>query len=332
MHEEVLSELKYDHGVPPEARGSERRTWAVVALTAVMMVAEIGVGLWSGSKALEGDGWHMGTHAGAIGLAGLAYWFARTQSDERRFSFGTGKVYALAAWTNAILLLLAAVWLIGASILRLVSPVDIRFEEALPVAVLGLLVNLVSAWLLHPGDGQGGSDDVSTETGHRHGPLDHGHDHGHHHHAHDHGDLNRRSAYLHVLMDLLTSVTAIVALAAGWWLDLGVLDPVMGIVGGAVILRWGVKLLRDAAGELLDAVPEDRALERVRARLEAIDDVVVADLHLWTLGFGRRACVVSLVTENPRSPGHYRAAVLEVEAIDHLTVEVNRCPHPCEAA
>ncbi len=339
MHDEVLRGLRFEHGAPPANTSNERRTWLVVGITAVMMVAEIGVGLASGSKALEADGWHMGSHAGAIGLAGLAYWFARTRASAVRFSFGTGKVYALAGWTNAILLMLAAAWMMVESILRLVSPVEIHFEQALPVAVVGLIVNVVCAFLLHPTESAetekpGAAPHGHSHHGHghsHHGHSHHGHGHSHHGHSHEnheHGkDLNLQSAYLHVMLDLMTSVAAILALIAGRWWNLAILDPIMGLVGALLIVRWGVGLLLESASQLLDLAPADESMQKIRGRLEAIDDVKIADLHVWDLGFGRKACMASLVTHSPRDPETYRKAVLEVVNIDHLTVEV----HPCRA-
>jgi cation diffusion facilitator family transporter len=322
MHEEVLRGLKFEHGTPPESARSERRTWIVVVVTMAMMVGELATGLWSGSTALQADGWHMATHAGAIALAGFAYWFARTRARAARFTFGTGKVYALAGWTNGLVLVAAGGWMVVESAVRLVRPIPIRFEEALPVAVLGLLVNLVCAWLLRP----------AGEAGDAH---EHGHSHAHHAHEdhaaalRPHRDLNLSSAYLHVLVDLLTSVTAVVALFVGGRFGWVALDPVMGLLGGVVVLRWSLGLLRESGQQLLDLSPTDEALTHIRARLETIDDVRVADIHVWELGFGQRACLVSLVTGRPLPADTYRRAVLEVAAVDHLTVEVHLCPHPC---
>jgi cation diffusion facilitator family transporter len=325
MHDATVRDLDLGHAEPRSLTRSEGRVRVVVGLTAAMMFAEIGAGLASHSKALEADGWHMGTHAGAIGLAALAYAYGRSRATDERFSFGAGKVHALAAWTNAVLLLGAAVWMISASAWRLAVPVQIDVWEALPIAILGLLVNVVSAWLLKPEDLPPGL---------------HGHDHAHDHgHAHDHAapaakkdvdphahDLNRRGAYLHVLMDMVTSVTAIVALIGVWAKGWLFLDPLMGLVGGAMVLRWGVGLLKAAGAQLLDVSPPGAEMSRVRARLEEIDDVRVADLHVWELGFGRRACMATVVTHSPREPRVYRAAIREVIAVEHLTVEV----HPCD--
>lgn len=326
MHDATVRDLDLGHAEPRSLERSEGHVRLVVVITFVTMIAEIAAGLASHSKALEADGWHMGTHAGAIGLAALAYAFARSRANDTRFTFGAGKVHALAAWTNAIVLLGAALWMVGASVWRLFVPVEVDVAEALPIAVFGLLVNVASAWLLKP------EDLPDTMMGH-----DHDHDHGHaHDHGHssapvsDHGahgdhDLNRKGAYLHVLMDMATSVTAIIALIGVWAWHLDFLDPLMGLIGGAMVLRWGAGLLKEAGAQLLDVSPSSDELARVRVRLESIDDVRVADLHVWELGFGRRACMATVVTHSPRAPGHYRAAIREVIKVEHLTVEV----HPC---
>ncbi len=323
MHEATVRDLDLGHAEPRSLARSEGNVRVVVGITFVTMIAEIAAGLVSHSKALEADGWHMGTHAGAIGLAALAYAFARSRANDTRFTFGAGKVHALAAWTNAIVLLAAALWMVGASVWRLFSPVEVNVGEALPIAVFGLLVNVASAWLLKPGDLP------ETMMGHDH---DHGHAHEHGHAtatgpvaAHDDHDLNRKGAYLHVLMDMATSVTAILALIGVWAWRLDFLDPLMGMIGGAMVLRWGIGLLQEAGAQLLDVSPSSDELARVRTRLESIDDVRVADLHVWELGFGRRACMATVVTHSPREPALYRAAIREVIKVEHLTVEV----HPC---
>jgi cation diffusion facilitator family transporter len=331
MHEGHIHRHFEVHGAQHKeaAASSERRTWWVVAITAVMMVLELVVGAWSGSLALLADGVHMATHVGAIGLSGVAYWLARRWSTNEAFSFGTGKVYALAGYTSALVLAGAALWMAIEAVLRLLSPTAVRFEEALPIAALGLVVNLVCAKLLHSGDA------------HAH-PHDHDHDHEHPHahaheesqkpkpvHAHVH-DPNRRAAYLHVVADALTSVLAIAALVAGRYFGLKVLDPLMGIVGGAIILHWSWKLCHAAGRQLLDVAPSLDDINAMREHLEAIDDVHVADLHIWDLGPGERGCIVKLVTSNPRAAEYYRNAIKSKMNISHLTVEVQHCQeeHP----
>jgi cation diffusion facilitator family transporter len=304
----------------------ERSTRWVVALTAGMMVVELIVGYWTGSMALLADGWHMGTHAGALGLTALAYWFARTRAQHRAFSFGTGKVHALAGYTSALVLALVAISMGVESIDRLVHPAAIRYREALGVAVLGLLVNLASYKVL----------------GHGHDDHDHDHDHdakddgpvvGRYVLApgkagqgqnHAHGDHNHRAALLHVAADALTSVLAILALSLGAWRGWTQLDPLMGLVGGAIVLKWGVGLCRSAGRQLLDATSSEDMERAVKVLLERIDDVRVADIHTWELGPSRLACIVSLVTETPRDTSHYRQLILGQFPLAHLNVEVHR--------
>jgi cation diffusion facilitator family transporter len=286
---------------------NERRTWFVIALTATMMVAEITAGTMFGSMALVADGWHMSTHAAAMLIAALAYFFARRNARNPRFTFGTGKLGDLAAFASAVILALIALLIGWESFLRLANPVSISFPQAISVAVIGLAVNLICAWLLR--------DD------HSHQAYGHRHDHGHHedHHAHDN---NLRAAYLHVLADALTSLLAIFALLAGsvyGWLWL---DPLMGIVGALVIARWSWGLIRDAGGVLLDYVPADEDLpEEIRSAIEAEGDVVV-DLHVWQLGPGHHGAIVSLLSDNPKAPSLYRAKLAHIHDLSHVTVEV----------
>lgn len=311
MHEHEISRHTHPHSETLDVSHGERRTRWVVLLTAAMMVAELAIGWWTGSMALLADGWHMATHAGAIGLALLAYRFARAQASNPAFSFGTGKVYALAGYTSGVALGMVALWMGAESITRIVDRGHVNFGDALPVAVVGLAINLVCAWLLHHDH----HDDHEDED-------DHGSHEAEHHHDH-----NLRAAYIHVLADALTSVLAIVALLAGRYLNWWFLDPVMGIVGGVVIMRWSIDLCRRASRQLLDLVPSRDLADQIRERLEAIDDVRVADLHVWELGPKRQSCIVSLVTSTPRDTEHYRSIILEKTPVSHLTIEVQRCMH-----
>jgi len=297
-------------------RSGERRTKWVVALTAVMMVGELIVGWMTGSLALTADGWHMGTHVGALGLTLAAYWYARKHAGNDVFSFGTGKVYALAGYTSGIVLAIVALWMGVEGIERLVTKPPVNYGEALPIAALGLGVNVVCALLLG--------------TGHHYG-----HDHHHDGHAHEHKkpeagsiDFNLRAAYIHIVADALTSVFAIVALSLGKWAGLWFFDPAMGLIGGIVIAWWSINLCRQASRQLLDVVSSPKHEDVVRKRLEAIDDVQVADLHVWELGPGRRSCIVSLVTAMPRELEYYRDAVLAALPVAHLTIEIHRCELP----
>jgi cation diffusion facilitator family transporter len=305
-HEHVFLGEKHEH--------NERRTWFVVALTAVMMVGEIAAGSLFGSMALLADGWHMATHAAALGIAGAAYLFARRQARNSRFAFGTGKFGDLAAFSSAIILGMIAVQIAYESVLRLIHPVPISYVEAIVVAALGFCVNLASAWLLR--------DSHDHHHGHAHDHHDHGHHHDHHHQNHDN---NLRAAYVHVLADAATSVLAIAALAiamvSGWvWAD-----PAVGIVGSLVIASWAFGLIRDAGAVLLD-VSFDRNLQAtIRARLEAGDDRIT-DLHLWQVGPGHCAAVISMVSEAPLAPAIYKERLRDLKGLSHVTVEVEHCP------
>lgn len=291
---------------------NERRVWLVIALTASMMVVEIAAGSIYGSMALIADGWHMSTHAAALLIAALAYRYARRHASDPRFTFGTGKLGDLAAFTSAVVLALIALLIGWESLWRLVEPVPISFGQAIAVAVLGLLVNLLSAWLLR--------DD------HAHHHHAHGHAHGHEHHDHHHEharDHNLRAAYLHVLADALTSVLAIVALLLGrlhGWLWA---DPVMGVIGALVIARWSWGLIRDAGGVLLDAVPDGPALaDRIRHAIAAEHDTHITDLHVWQVGPGHHAAIVAIATPHPQPPAHYKARLDDIHGLSHVTVEV----------
>jgi cation diffusion facilitator family transporter len=312
MHEHTVKQLAHSHD-PPDLSRHERRTRAVVGLTFGMMIVELIAGTMTHSLALLADGWHMASHAGALGLAALAYWFARTRAKKTAFSFGSGKIFALTGYTNAVVLLIIAILMAAEAVGRLMHPVDIQFGEALPVAVVGLLVNLASAKLLHSG---GHAEDPREADHHVHG------DHDHEEHHHDH---NLRAAYLHVLADALTSVLAIVALVGGRYAGWRFLDALMAIVGSIVIVHWGVGLCRQSSRQLLDITPSTEEAAQIRAAIEGLGDERVIDLHLWEFAPGRRGCIVSLIAEQPRSLAEYRAAVLGTTDIEHLTIEVHRC-------
>lgn len=285
-----------------------RRTWFVIALTAAMMVIEIVAGTTYGSMALVADGWHMSTHAAAMLISALAYLFARKQARNPRFTFGTGKLGDLAGFASAVVLALVALLIGWESFLRFASPVPIDFAQAIMVAVVGLVVNLVSAWLLR-------------DDHHHHG---HSHDHDHGHGA---TDNNLRAAYLHVMADALTSVLAIGALLLGsvyGWLWL---DPAIGVVGALVIARWSFGLMRDAGGVLLDYVPEDEDLpEEIRGLIEVDGDKVV-DLHVWQVGPGHHAAIISLSSPAPQPLAAYRARLAGIHDLSHVTIEVDGPAH-----
>lgn len=307
----------------------ERRTWFVVALTAAMMVAEIVGGTMFGSMAVVADGWHMATHAGALAIAAFAYRFARRHARDQRFSFGTGKVGELAAFTSAVILALIALAIGYEAIMRLREPVPIDFAQATWLAVIGLIVNLASAWLL---------SDKDHHHGHGHSHAHHDHDHDddddhHEAHAHGHHDTNLRAAYVHVLADAMTSVLAIVGLLMGRYYGWVWMDPLMALVGVAVILSWSVGLLRAAGAVLLDMVPDRRLAGTLRERLEVGGDRV-SDLHLWRLGPGHAGLIASVVSDRPQPPAAYKERLEGVGGLSHITIEVHACAgeHPHRAA
>jgi cation diffusion facilitator family transporter len=283
------------------ARNEQRTRW-VIALTLVMMVAEITAGSMFGSMALIADGWHMATHAAAMLIAALAYFFARKHARNPRFSFGTGKLGDLAAFASAVVLALIAILIGWESFLRVAAPVPIDFNQAIVVAVIGLVVNLACAWLLR------GNGDA--------------HAHSHDGHGHHGGDNNLRAAYMHVLADALTSVLAIIALLAGSLYGWLWLDPAIGIVGALVIARWSWGLIRDAGGVLLDYVPESEDLPaEIRTAIET-DGERIIDLHMWRLGPGHHGAIVSIISPIPKAPSHYREKLAHIHDLSHVTIEV----------
>jgi cation diffusion facilitator family transporter len=331
MHSHSMTHWTHGHAFLGAHHGEhERRTWTVVALTAVMMVAEIAGGTMFGSIALIADGWHMGTHVAALAIAGLAYLFARRHVHDARFSLGTGKFGELAAFASAIILGMIALGIGYESVLRLLYPVAIHYREAIPIAALGLCVNLASAWLLRESHDHG--------HGHTHGRAhDHqGDDHAAHDHHDDghaqaghHQDSNFRAAYVHVLADALTSVLTIGGLSAAWAFGWTFMDPVVGLIGMIVILSWGLSLVRSAGGVLLDTVPDPELARRVRERIETGGDRL-ADLHLWQLGPGHAAVICSVVSDSPQAPSVYKERLEGLAGLSHVTIEVNHCPHPGE--
>ncbi|MEP7067976.1 MAG: CDF family Co(II)/Ni(II) efflux transporter DmeF [Usitatibacter sp.] len=311
-----LAGWQHNHAYDTGNRAAERRTWIVVAITAVTMVAEIVAGYITGSMALLADGWHMATHVVALSIAGFAYLLARRWSKDERFAFGTWKIEVLGAFSSALLLSVVALAMIFESVRRLVEPEPISFLPALVVAAIGLAVNLASAWVL-------GGDSHGHE--HHHGHHD---DHDAHEvHRHGHHDLNLRSAYMHVLADAFTSVLAIAALAAGLWLGWSWLDPMMGVVGAGVILWWSKGLLADSARVLLDREMEEPLVRVIREAIEVDGDAEIADLHVWRVGRESHAAVLTVVAHAPLPPAAYRERLAGIPSLMHVSVEVNRCPH-----
>lgn len=312
MHTHSLDAWRHSHVFLGARHGhNERRVWLVVGLTTVMMIAEIAGGMMFGSMALTADGWHMATHAAALSISGLAYVFARRHAHDPRYTFGTGKFGELAGYTSAIILGMVAVGILYEAIARLREPVAIAFNEALTIAVVGLAVNLASAWLLGDHD-------------HDHPHDDHADPHGHEH-THQHAlDGNQRAAFAHVVADAATSALAIIALVAaslfGWtWID-----PLVGIVGAALIAVWAFGLMRASSAVLLDALPSETTAMNIRRRLETNDDRV-SDLHLWQLGPGHMGAIVSIVTHDPQPPEHYKSRLKDIPNLSHTTIEVLRC-------
>lgn len=306
-----LEQLTHDHVFLGNSHDrNARRTLWVVLLTAGMMVVEIFAGVLFNSMALLADGFHMATHAGALGVAAIAYAYAKKHANSRRYSFGTGKVGDLAGFASAMALGLVALGIALESAQRLLSPQSVAFGEATVIAVVGLLVNLASAWLLgadhHHGHGHG------HDHGHHHGHHDHSHGHDHHHH-----DNNLRAAYVHVLADALTSVLAIVALLGGRYLGWVWLDPVMGLIGATVIAVWSWSLIRDTASVLLDA-HESHLEEEIREFVEGPGDARITDLHVWRVGPGAHAAIVAVKGIDGDT---VRSRLHEVHEIAHLTVE-----------
>lgn len=313
MHAETLDSWRHEHVfLGQDHDRNERRSWAVVALCGIMMVAEIIGGLLWGSMALVADGLHMSTHAGALVIAALAYSYARRHARDERFVFGTGKLGDLAAFSSALVLAMIALLIGYESIGRLLHPVPIAFNEAIPLAAVGLGVNLLSAWLLH--------DD--------HNHHDHTHEH-HYDHAHQyHGreDHNLRAAYVHVVADAAVSVLVLIGLTAGRILGWVWLDPVMGIVGMCVIANWSRNLIRASGAVLLDMRTPDGLADEIVHRLEEGRDDRVSDLHVWRVGPGHCAAIVSVVSDQPEAPGVYKSRLAGVTGLSHVTVEVHPCP------
>ncbi|WP_078119696.1 CDF family Co(II)/Ni(II) efflux transporter DmeF [Thiosocius teredinicola] len=309
MHE--ISDWQHEHDFRSrDQRHYEQRTHWVIALTSVTMLVELVGGSLTGSMALLADGWHMATHVGALGIAAYAYRVSRRHAANPAFTFGTGKVATLGGFTSAIVLGVVALLMAVESVRLLFEPRSVHFEEAMAVALIGLVVNLLSAWLL------------------RDAPHEHHHHHGHHehdaHHAHHH-DHNVRAAYLHVIADAMTSVLAIFALWSGARFGWVWMDPLMGIVGAVVISRWALGLAKDSGSILLDAEDHGPTGDAIRQVIEADSDTRVADLHVWRVGPQSLACIVSLVTHQPAPTETYKRRLAGIANLAHVTVEINHC-------
>jgi cation diffusion facilitator family transporter len=303
------SHLRHSHDFAIDSSVAERRTHIVIVITAGMMILEIVAGILSHSMALLADGWHMGTHVTAFLISALAYYFSRRYSTNPLHSFGTAKIGVLGGFASAVILSVVAVLMAAESVHRFFAPLTIHFNEAIGIAVLGLVVNVVCALVLVHG---------------------HGHDHQHdHHHGHDpqhHHDLNLRAAYLHVLADAFTSLTAITALVAGKFFSWNWLDPVVGIIGSGVVMSWAYTLIRDTSGILLDRTPASSDLpDAIRRAVESDGDSTVTDLHVWQVGVGKFAAIVSIVAHEPKMADDYRDLLRHREELVHVTIETQHC-------
>src|SRR5262247_3106688 len=322
-----IDDLRHGHYFLGEAHEhNERKTWIVIGITSAMMVAEIVGGIWFGSVALIADGLHMSTHTGALLIAALAYTYSRRYAHDQRFAFGTGKLGDLAAFSSAIVLAMVALLIAYESIERFFRPVQISFDEAIPIAFLGLVVNLASAFLLrddhhHHGHGHDHDDHDHDHDHDHHGHDDHNHDHAHDRHAAYRRDNNLRAAFLHVAGDVVVSALVIIGLfaarALGWlWLD-----PVVGLLGATVVALWSYSLIRSAGAVLLDMSPDPTLPQKIADRLEQNGDRIF-DLHLWRVGPGHVAGIVSLASSRPQVPSVYRKQLADLRSLSHITIEV----------
>lgn len=314
MHTHDLAAWRHDHVFDTGNAAGERGTRRVLWITAAMMLVEIAAGWFYNSMALLADGFHMSSHAIAIGLSVAAYAAARRHASDSRYAFGTWKIEILGGFASAIVLLGVVALMVWGSVERLLKPEPIHYPEAMAVAVLGLVVNLVCAFIL--GDA------------HHHG-HDHGHGHDHDHGDPHHHDLNLKSAYLHVVADAATSVAAIAALAGGWWMGWDWLDPAMGIAGALVVALWAKGLIRDTAVVLLDREMDHPVVDEIReviAERGAAGEGAIADLHVWRVGRGAYACALTLVTHDDQlTPTQVREWLAVHEEIVHTTIEIHRC-------
>jgi cation diffusion facilitator family transporter len=324
MHVHDLGPFRHDHAFGDHAAPKrERALWWVTWITLATMGIELAAGYWSGSLALVADGWHMGTHALALGGAALAAHFSRRVAGSQRFAFGGWKIEVLAAYTSGLLLLAMGLWIGIEAVGVLRAPHSVAYAEAMGVAVLGLTVNLVCAAILARAGGHGHAHAHDNAHGHAH---DHAaHDKHPHDAHHGHRDHNFAAAYLHVLADAFTSVLAIAALAGGLWWGLAWLDPAVALIGAVVIGRWAVGVLRHSSRALVDASAPPRLAAQIRALIEGDGDAKLADLHVWQVGPDAHAAVVSIVADHPQPSDAYAQRLRTIAALKHATIEVHRC-------
>jgi cation diffusion facilitator family transporter len=313
MHTETIEQWMHDHTFGQDRKKSgERRTLIVIVITAVTMIVEIVAGIAFGSMALLADGLHMGSHTSALAISAFAYYYTRRHARDTRFNFGTGKVNSLAAFASAVILALFAVVMVWESVERFVTPVAIEFNQAILVAVIGFVVNGACLFIL------GGHGHGEVEASRSHGQTGRTH--------HDHRDHNLWSAYLHVMADALTSLLAIFALLAGKYLGQGWLDPMMGVVGAVLIVRWSWGLLRASSRVLLDMRAPEGVLREIRACIESEGDSRISDLHVWAVGPAIYAAEIALVASRPLSTEEYYRLLPKELGIAHVVVETRRCP------
>jgi len=331
MHNETIAKWQHTHIFgQDQIKSGERRTLFVIIMTGLMMVGEIVAGIVFGSMALTADGIHMGSHMVGLGITFLAYVYARKYANDQRFSFGTGKVNALAGYSSAMILVFIAIFMAYESVLRIVNPIEILYNQAITVAVIGLMVNGISILIL------GEKDHTHAHDSHNHGTHDNSahdhsdHDHGDQNHDHTHvgtgDDHNLRAAYLHVLADALTSVLAIIALLIAKYFALVWMDPVMGIIGAFMVIRWSFGLIQGTSKILLDHQSHLEVQKRVTSLLESYKDTKISDLHIWSIGPGIYSLAICLVTKYPDTPNTYKALIPPDTGIVHATVEVHLCP------
>jgi cation diffusion facilitator family transporter len=309
MREQAVEKWRHSHDFAMDTAQSERKVTIVFAITTLTMVIEVIAGTWFGSMALLADGWHMFTHSAAFAVSIFVYWYSRKHRNNREYSFGVGKVNTLGGFASAVALGTVALMMIVESVSRLFSPQAIRFDEAIGVAIIGLIVNVASAFLLH-------------DNHHHHEHEHHNHieeDHSHHHHDH-----NLKAAYFHVLADTLTSIFAIVALVSGKYFNWLWADALMGIVGAIIIAKWAYNLLTDSSNILLDKVASEPIANKIVACTEEDGMSVVTDLHLWKLSSKHLSAIVSVATPLEKTPDDFKDIICRHAALSHLTIEVNK--------
>ena len=324
MHTETIANWQHTHIFgQDQIKSGEKRTLFVIIMTGLMMVGEITTGIIFGSMALTADGIHMGSHMIGLGITFFAYIYARRHAGDQRFSFGTGKVNALAGYTSAMVLIFIALFMAYESLVRIINPVGILYNQAIAVAVIGLIVNGVSMLIL------GENGDSHEHAGQAHSTQDHEERLDSHHH-HEHGgksvDHNLKAAYTHVLTDALTSILAIFALLTAKYLHLVWMDPLMGIVGAILVVRWSIGLIQGTTIVLLDHQIPAASREKIIDILESFKDTKVSDLHIWSIGPGIYSSEISVVTKFPESPNQYKDLIPQESGVVHTTVEVHCCP------